>query len=83
MRYFFHISPGRPSDEDGEELVGDDEARSLAHQMALEMVRHHPPRADERIVVIDERGDVVHEELLHEAALSDPDDHRDTSAIAD
>ena len=51
MRYFFHISPGPPSDEDGEELPGVEEARSVA----LEMVRQHPPRVDERIVVINER----------------------------
>ena len=83
MRYFFHISPGLPSDEDGEELEGIEQARSVAHQMALEMVRQHPPRADERILVIDERGDVVHEEFLQEATLSDPDDHTDITPVAD
>ena len=82
-RYFFNLAPGQPSDEEGEELKGVDEARLVAHQMAREMVRHHPPLADERLVVTDERGVVVHEIFLKEAILFDPDDHSDAPNIAD
>ena len=82
-RYFFNLAPGLPSDEEGEELKGVDEARLVAHQMAREMVRNHPPLADERIVVTNDRGDVVHEVFLQEAMLFDPDDHSDSHTIAD
>ena len=68
-RYFFNLAPGLPSDEEGEELIGLDEAKLFAHQIAREMVfGKHPPLADERIVVTDEKSDMVYQVSLKEVA---------------
>jgi hypothetical protein len=74
-RYFFNFAPGRPPfDDEGEEHTSLDDARLVAYQTAKEMARGRTTvLADERIVVTDEKGQVVYEAFLQQALSEDPD----------
>ena len=68
-RYFFNLAPGHPFDEEGEELPDDASALEAAHQTAREMLRDGPPVIPgERVVVSNEKGELVHEVSLEEFA---------------
>ena len=73
-RYFFNLAPGQPTDEEGEELSDDASAIEVARQTALEMVRDGPPTVPgERIIVSNERGELVEEVYLEEHAREQGD----------
>jgi hypothetical protein len=63
-RYFFHLRPSRIVDTEGQVFATEEEARHEAEAVARELARNRAPSAQERIVVTDENGAVVHEELL-------------------
>ena len=68
-RYFFNLVPGQPLDEEGEELPDDAAAMEAARQTVREMLRDGPSTIpDERVVVSNEKGELVHEVYLEEYA---------------
>jgi hypothetical protein len=74
-RYFFNYAPGLPFDDQGEEHKSLDDALLVACQTAKEMARGRTTvLADERIVVTDEKGQVIYEAFLQQALSEDPQD---------
>ena len=68
-RYFFNLAPGHPIDEEGEQLPDDAAAIEAARQTAREMFRDGPSTIpDERVVVSNKKGELVHEVYLEEYA---------------
>jgi hypothetical protein len=66
-RYFFNLAPGHPFDEEGEDLPDDAAATEIARQTVQEILRDGPPIIpEERLVVSNERGELVAEVYLEE-----------------
>jgi hypothetical protein len=63
-RYFFHLRSSGVVDAKGQVFATEEEARSEAAAVALELARNRVASTEERIVVSDESGAVVHEQPL-------------------
>jgi hypothetical protein len=62
--YFFHLHPNRISDTEGQVFANPQEARREAEAVAIELARNRVCSTEEFVVVVDEHGDVVHEQPL-------------------
>jgi hypothetical protein len=63
-RYFFHLHGSGASDSDGQEFPNDEAAREEAVVVARELSRNRQVSANERLVVTNAKGEVIHEEPL-------------------
>ena len=66
-RYFFHLHGSGARDVDGQEFADDNAAIQEARAVARDLSHNRNPSLQERIVVTNEKGDVVHEEPLFRA----------------
>jgi len=63
-QYFFHLDGFAPHDTEGEELPDDEAARQEALGVARDLSRNRRVSANERLIVTNAKGDVIHEQLL-------------------
>jgi hypothetical protein len=63
-RYFFHLHGSGARDTEGGEFANDEAAREEARAVARELSRNKPVPSDERLIVTDADGTVIHEEPL-------------------
>jgi hypothetical protein len=63
-RYYFTLYGSGADDLDGQDFPNDETAREEAKAVARELSQNRNPASNERIVVTDENGKVVHEEPL-------------------
>ena len=63
-RYYVRLEPQGITDKDGEELPGPEAAKRLAERVAQDLAKHREELPYQSLVVIDERGEVVHEKAL-------------------
>jgi hypothetical protein len=72
-RYFFNLAPGPPFDEEGEELPDDAAAMEAARETVLQLLLDGPPTVpEERLVVSNEKGELVGKVYLEDCMLEDP-----------
>ena len=72
-RYFFNLAPGHPFDKEGEELPDDAAAMEAARQTVLQLVLDGPPTVpEERLVVSNEKGELVGKVYLEDCLPNDP-----------
>jgi hypothetical protein len=63
-RYFFHLHGSGARDTEGQEFANDEAAREEARIVARELSQNKFPTTDERLVVTNAEGKVIHEEPL-------------------
>ena len=63
-RYFFHLHGSSAKDTEGQEFPNDDAAREEAAAVARELAQGRHPSGNERVVVTNAEGEVIHEEPL-------------------
>ena len=63
-RYFFHLHGSGARDTDGQDFANDDAAREEVRAVATDLSRNRTPTTDERLIVTDADGQVIHEEPL-------------------
>jgi len=63
-RYFFHLHGSGARDLEGQDFADDEAARQEARAVARDLAQNRNPASDERIVVTDAAGKVIHEEPL-------------------
>jgi hypothetical protein len=63
-RYFFHLHGSGARDTEGQEFRDDDAARQEAVAVAQELSRNRTVSTNERLVVTNAKGEVIHEEPL-------------------
>ncbi len=63
-RYFFHLHGSGARDTEGQELADDQAARAEARAVARELSQNKSPATDEKLVVTNANGKVIHEEPL-------------------
>ena len=63
-RYFFHLHGSGAKDIEGQEFPDDAAARKEAAAVARELSQGRHPSANERVVVTNAKGEVIHEEFL-------------------
>jgi hypothetical protein len=63
-RYFFHLHGSGARDIEGWEFANEEAAREEARAVARELARNKPVPSDERLIVTDADGTVIHEEPL-------------------
>jgi hypothetical protein len=63
-RYYFTLYGSGASDLEGQEFSTDADAREEARAVARDLSQNRNPTSKERIVVTNEKGDVIHEEPL-------------------
>ena len=63
-RYFFHLHGSGAKDTDGQEFPNDAAAREEAVAVTRELSRNRQTSPGERVVVTNEKGEVIHEEPL-------------------
>ena len=63
-RYFFHLSGSGARDDEGQDFPDEGAARQEAIDVARELSRERFVSADDRIIVTDAAGNIVHEEPL-------------------
>ena len=63
-RYYFHLHGSGARDLEGQEFADDESARQEARAVARDLSQNRNPASDERIVVTDADGKVIHEEPL-------------------
>ena len=63
-RYFFHMHGSGARDTEGQELPDDEAARQEARAVARELSQNRNVVTDERLIVTNADGKVVHEEPL-------------------
>jgi hypothetical protein len=63
-RYYFHLHGSGARDIDGQEFRNDDAAREEAKAVAVDLSRSSQATTDERLIVTDAGGNVIHEETL-------------------
>ena len=63
-QYFFHLDGFPPGDTEGEELPNDEAARQEALSLARDLSRNRVVSANERLIVTNAKGDVIHKEPL-------------------
>ena len=61
-RYFFHLHGSGARDTEGQEFPNDEAARQEAVAVARDLGRNRSVATNERLVVTDESGNVIHEE---------------------
>jgi hypothetical protein len=66
-RYFFHLHGSGARDTEGQEFPDDRTAIQEARAVARDLSQNRKPASQERVVVTNERGDVLHEEPLFRA----------------
>ena len=62
--YFFHLAGSGARDLEGQEHPDDDAARNEAAAVARDLSRNKHAVTDERIVVTNADGKIIHEEAL-------------------
>jgi hypothetical protein len=62
--YFFHLAGSGARDLEGQELPDDEAARAEAVAVARDLSENRHTFTDERIVVTDADGKVIHEEAV-------------------
>jgi Domain of unknown function (DUF6894) len=63
-RYYFHLHGSGARDLEGQEFPNDEAARQEARAVARDLSQNRNPASDERVVVTDADGKVIHEEPL-------------------
>lgn len=63
-QYFFHLTGSGARDTAGQDLPNDEAARQEAVMVARDLSRNRTISRNERIVVTDAKGNVIHEEPL-------------------
>ncbi len=63
-RYFFHLQGSGARDTEGQEFPNDEAARKEAVAVARELSRNKPVVSDDRLLVTNADGKVIHEEPL-------------------
>ena len=63
-QYFFHLHGSGARDTDGQELPNDEAARAEAKAVAADLSRNRNVTTNERLLVTDAHGRVIHEEPL-------------------
>ena len=63
-RYYFALHGSGAQDLEGQDLPNEEAAREEARAVARDLSQNRSPASDERIVVTDADGRVVHEEPL-------------------
>jgi hypothetical protein len=63
-RYFFHLHGSGARDTEGQDFADDEAAREEARVVARELSQNRFPTTDERLVVTNADGIVIHEEPL-------------------
>jgi hypothetical protein len=63
-RYFFHLHGSGARDTEGQDFPDDEAAREEARAVARELARNRNSTTDERLVVTDADGKVIHDEPL-------------------
>jgi hypothetical protein len=63
-RYFFHLHGSGARDTEGQDFPNDEAARHEAKGVARELSQNRTATADERLVVTNADGNVIHEEPL-------------------
>ena len=63
-RYFFHMHGSGVRDIEGQEFPNDDAARHEARAVARDLSQNRNVATDERLIVTDANGKVIHEEPL-------------------
>ena len=62
--YYFHLQGSSARDTDGQEFPNDDAARREAGAVARELSQNKTVATDDRLIVTDDVGKVIHEEPL-------------------
>ena len=63
-RYYFTLHGSGAEDLDGQDFPTDQAAREEAMLVARDLSQNRNPATNEKIVVTNERGEVIHEEPL-------------------
>ena len=63
-RYYFNLHGSGAHDLEGQDFPNDEAARAEARAVARDLSQNRNPSTDERIVVTDADGKVIHEEPL-------------------
>ncbi len=63
-RYFFHLHGSGALDTEGQDFANDEAAREEAQAVARELSQNKTVATDERLIVTNEAGVVIHEEQL-------------------
>jgi hypothetical protein len=63
-RYYFHLHGSGARDLEGQDFADDEAARQEARAVARDLAQNRNPASDERVVVTDAAGKVIHEEPL-------------------
>ena len=63
-RYFFHLKGSGATDTEGQDFADDDAARQEAVAVARELSRNRTVSTNERLVVTNANGEIIHEEAL-------------------
>jgi hypothetical protein len=63
-RYFFHLHGSGARDTEGQEFPNEEAAREEAMAVARDLSQNKPVTTDERLIVTDADGAVIHEEPL-------------------
>jgi Domain of unknown function (DUF6894) len=63
-RYFFHLRGSGALDTEGQVFPNDEAAREEARAVARDLSANRAVATDERLMVTDEAGKVIHEEPL-------------------
>jgi hypothetical protein len=63
-RYFFHLHGSGARDTEGQEFTNDEAARDEARAVVRELSQNKFPTTDEKLVVTDAEGKIIHEEPL-------------------
>ena len=61
-RYFFHLHGSGARDTEGQQLPDNEAARQEARLVARELSQNRKVATDERLLVTNEKGEVIHEE---------------------
>ena len=61
-RYFFHLHGSGARDTEGQEFPDDETARQEARLVARELSQNRKVATDERLIVSNAKGEVIHEE---------------------
>ena len=63
-RYFFHLHGSSARDTEGQEFADDAAAIREARAVARDLSQNRNPSSQEKVVVTNDKGEVVHEESL-------------------
>jgi hypothetical protein len=63
-RYFFHLHGSGARDTEGGEFANEEAAREEARAVARDLSRNKTAATDERLIVTDADGKIIHEEPL-------------------